>query len=73
MTVNATSHVLSTPLATLTSSALSTINTSVGDSWADWDGGDIISNGTTIVADPTEVGEGSYILVSIPSKIDFTG
>ncbi len=56
----------STLLATVTRTALTALNTSLGDSWSDWDGGDIISNGTTVIPDPEDIGEGSYILVCRP-------
>lgn len=59
--LNQTAYVTSEILATLTSTALAAINTSLGDPWSDWD---IISNGTTGVPEEGEVGEGSYVLVS---------
>lgn len=46
-----------TPLATVTSTALSAVNTSLGFD-------DSASNGTIIPPDTSEIGEGSYILVS---------
>ena len=62
-----TSSITSSLVATLTSTALAAVNTSLGDPWSDWEGGDISSNGTATAPDEAEISEGSYVLVCLIS------